>query len=162
MSDHPVSDQNLKAKIRADLTESMKAKDATRTATLRMVLAAIQTEEVAGTQSRELSDDDVLKVLTKEAKRRAEAAAVFTENDRPELAAKERAEGEVIAGYLPAQLDDDELAQLVDGVVAEVAEQLGEQPGMRQMGQIMKAATALVSGRADGSRVSAVVKSRLG
>ncbi|MDG3009406.1 GatB/YqeY domain-containing protein [Rhodococcus sp. D2-41] len=170
MSDHPDSDHddqarqgsNLKTRIRADLTGAMKAKDATRTGTLRMVLAAIQTEEVAGKQARELGDDDVLKVLTKEAKKRAEAAAVFAENGRDELAAKERAEGEIIAGYLPAQLDDDELGRLVDKAVAEVAEHLGEQPGMRQMGQIMKAASALVSGRADGSRVSAAVKARLG
>ncbi len=104
----------IKEQIRADLTTSMKARDTAVTGTLRMILAAIQAEEVSGKEAKELTDDDVLKVLARESKKRAEAATVFAENDREELAAKERAEGEIIARYLPSQLSDDELVALVD------------------------------------------------
>ncbi|QDQ96438.1 GatB/YqeY domain-containing protein [Tomitella fengzijianii] len=151
----------LKDQIRADLTASMKAKDALRTGTLRMVLSAVQAEEVAGKEARTLTDDEVLKVIAKESKKRLEAAQVFDDADRAELAQKERAEEEILAAYLPQQLDDDELAQVADAAIAEVREQLGEQPGMRQMGQVMKAATARAAGRADGSRLSGAVRSRL-
>ncbi len=151
----------LKDAIRADLTTSMKAKDTVRTGTLRMVLAAVQAEEVAGKEARELSDAEVLKVIAKESKKRLEAAQVFDDAGRGELAAKERAEEEILAGYLPKQLDDAELAAVVDAAVAEVREQVGEAPGMRQMGQVMKAATARAEGRADGARLSAAVKARL-
>src|SRR3954469_20148550 len=94
----------LKERLQADLTTSIKARDELRTGTLRMALAAVTTEEVAGKQARELSDDDVLAVLTREAKKRREAAEAFDDGGRPELAARERAEGEVLGAYLPAQL----------------------------------------------------------
>ncbi|MQY17930.1 GatB/YqeY domain-containing protein [Nocardia macrotermitis] len=151
----------LKSKLRADLTTSMKAKDALRTNTLRMLLAAVQTAEVAGKEARELSDADVLAVLSKESKKRNEAAVVFEQAGRGELAANERAEEQIIDEYLPTQLTDAEVADIADTAIADVAEQLGERPGMRQMGQVMKIAGALAAGRADGSRLSAAVKSRL-
>jgi uncharacterized protein len=151
----------LKARLRSDLTEAMKSRDKLRTATLRMLLAAIQNEEVSGKQARELSDAEVLKVLARESRKRGEAAEIYTENGRGELAANERAEAQVIDGYLPTPLTDAELADVVDTALAQVAEQLGERPGMRQMGQVMKAATALADGKADGARVSEAVKARL-
>jgi uncharacterized protein len=151
----------LKARLRSDLTDSMKAKDKLRTATLRMLLAAITNEEVAGKQSRELSDAEVMKVLAKESKKRGESAEIYTQNGRGELAANERAEAQVIDEYLPTPLTDAELADVVDTAMADVAEQIGERPGIREMGQVMKAATALAAGKADGSRISAAVKARL-
>ena len=151
----------LKSKLRADLTTSMKAKDALRTNTLRMLLAAVQTAEVAGARARELSDADVIAVLAKEAKKRNESAVIYEQAGRGELAATERAENEIIDEYLPTPLTDAEVADLADTAIAQVAEQNGERPGMRQMGQVMKIATALADGRADGSRLSGAVKSRL-
>lgn len=151
----------LKSKIRSDLTASMKAKDTATVSTLRMLLSAIQMEEVAGAAARELSDAEVLKVLARESKKRGEAAALFADAGRAELAAKERSEAVVIARYLPAQLGDEELAGLVDQALAQVAAELGSPAGPRQMGQVMKAANALVAGRAEGARVSALVKAKL-
>jgi uncharacterized protein YqeY len=151
----------LKQRLRADLTSAMKAQDKLRTATLRMLLAAVQNEEVAGKAARELSDDEVLKVLSREARKRAEAAEVYTQNGRGELAAKEHAEARVIDEYLPAPLTEAELADVADTAIAQVAEEIGERPGMRQMGQVMKAATAIAAGKADGARLSAAVKARL-
>jgi uncharacterized protein YqeY len=138
----------LKERIRTDLTGAMKSRDKLRTATLRMLLAAIQTEEVSGKQARELTDDDVLKVLTREAKKRTEAAEIYTQNGRGELAAEEHAEGRIIDEYLPTPL-------------AQVAEEIGERPSVRQMGLVMKAATAIAAGKADGARLSAAVKDLL-
>ncbi|GGC57427.1 GatB/YqeY domain-containing protein [Hoyosella rhizosphaerae] len=151
----------LKAKLRADLTAAMKAKDTDTLATLRMILAAVQTEEVAGDQVKDLSDEDIMKVLTREAKKRAESAQVYSDNGRPELAAKEEAEGEIIARYLPQQLSDDELSAIVAQAIADVESQLGEKPGMRQMGQVMKTANAAIAARADGARVASEVKAQL-
>ena len=151
----------IKEQIRTDLTAAMKAKNTTVTGTLRMVLAAIQSEEVSGKAARELTDDDVMKVLARESKKRAEAAAVFAENNREELAEKERAEGEIIAGYLPAQLSDEELTGIVDQAVAAVAEETGEAPAMRQMGQVMGHGTKRAAGRADGKRLSSAIRARL-
>ncbi|HEY2197192.1 MAG TPA: GatB/YqeY domain-containing protein [Mycobacterium sp.] len=151
----------LKTRLRADLTDAMKAKDKLRTATLRMLLAAIQTEEVSGKEARELSDDEVLKVLAKEARKRGEAAEIYTQNGRGELAANEHAEARVIDEYLPTPLTDAELADVADTALAQVAEELGERPGTKQMGMVMKAATALAAGKADGARLSKAVKDRL-
>jgi hypothetical protein len=151
----------LKTRLRADLTDAMKAKDKLRTATLRMLLAAIQTEEVSGKEARKLSDDEVLKVLAKEARKRGEAAEIYTQNGRGELAANEHAEARVIDEYLPTPLTDAELADVADTALAQVAEELGERPGMKQMGMVMKAATALAAGKADGARLSKAVKDRL-
>jgi uncharacterized protein len=151
----------LKERLRADLTAAMKSQDKLRTATLRMLLAAIQTEEVTGKGPRQLSDADVLKVLSKEAKKRSESAEIYTQNGRGELAANEHAEASVIDEYLPTPLDEAELAHVVDTAIAQIAEEIGERPGMKQMGQVMKAATAIAAGKADGSRLSAAVKARL-
>jgi hypothetical protein len=147
----------LKDRLRADLTTAMKSRDELRTATLRMVLAAVSAEEVAGKEARELSDDDVLGVLRREAKRRREAAEAFEGAGRAEQAGRERAEGEVVAGYLPAQLDDADLA----AIVADVVTRTGA-TGMRDMGRVMGAANAAVAGRAEGGRVAAEVRRQLG
>lgn len=151
----------LKDRLRADLKVAMKAQDKLTTATLRMLLAAIQAEEVSGAQSRELSDDEVLKVLARESRKRGEAAEIYVTNGRGELAANERAEAQVIDDYLPTQLNDDELADAVNTAIAQVAEQLGERPGPKQMGRVIKAAAAIVEGKADGARIAAAVKDRL-
>jgi uncharacterized protein YqeY len=151
----------LTDRLRADLTSAMKSQDKLRTATLRMLLAAIRNEEVSGKQSRELTDDEVLKVLAREARKRSEAAEIYTQNGRGELAANEHAEARVIDEYLPAPLTEAEIADVVDTAIAQVAEQLGERPGMKQMGLVMKAATAMAAGKADGARLSAAVKDRL-
>ena len=143
----------LKSTLRADLHTSMRARDQVRTATLRMALTAVTNEEVSGKSARELSDDEVLKVLAKEAKKRREAAEAYVEAGRPELAAKEEAELVILEDYLPAQLSDDALRALVAQAISETGA-----TGMPQMGLVMKAATALVAGRADGGRVAAIVK----
>ena len=151
----------LKSRLRADLTDAMKAQDKLRTATLRMMLAAIQAEEVSGKQARELSDEEVLKVLAREARKRADAAEIYTENGRGELAAEEHAEARIIDEYLPTPLTEAELADVVDTAIAQVAEELGERPHIKHMGRVMKAATAIAAGKADGARLSAAVRARL-
>jgi uncharacterized protein YqeY len=151
-----MTDQSLKATVQSDLTDAIRQRDPVRSGTLRLALTAITNEEVSGTEARELTDDEVLKVLAKEAKKRKEAATAYTDAARPELAAKEEAELLVLEAYLPAQLSDDELAT----IVAAAIEQTGA-TGMPQLGQVMKAAQAVVAGRADGGRVAAVVKAAL-
>ena len=146
----------LKERLRTDLSAAMRTRDQVRLRTLRMALTAITNEEVAGASSRELSDDDVVKVLTREAKKRREAADAFGSAGRSEQAEAERAEGEVLAEYLPAQLDDEELSRIVTEVIAETGA-----AGMPAMGQVMKAATPRVAGRADGARVAAEVRRQL-
>ena len=148
---------DLKERLRADLTAAMKGRDELRTATLRMVLAAVSAEEVAGAQARELSDDEVQAVLRREAKKRREAAEAFASAGREERSAREQAEGEVLAGYLPAQLEDADLAAIVADVVTTTGAS-----GMKDMGRVMGAAQAAVAGRADGSRVAAEVRRQLG
>lgn len=147
----------LKATLQHDLTEAIRAKDKTRSATLRMALTSISNAEVAGTQARELSDDEVLAVLTKEGKKRREAAEAYDGAGREELAAQERAELEVIETYLPAQLDDAELDRLAAEAVAEIG---ADSP--RQLGQVMKVLQPRVAGRAEGGRVAAAAKRALG
>lgn len=147
----------LKERLTADLTAAMRARDDVRKSTLRMVLSAIRNAEVAGDTPKELSDDEIITVLTRETKRRKEAADAFRQGGRDESAAGEEAEAAVIAEYLPAALSDDELSQLVDDAVAEAGA-----TSMRDMGKVMKALQPKVQGRADGSRVAAAVKSRLG
>jgi uncharacterized protein YqeY len=146
----------LKDRLRADLTTAMKARDEVRTRTLRMVLTSVTNEEVAGHSARDLSDDEVLKVLAREARRRREAADAFEAAGRSGQAAAERAEDQVLAEYLPAQLDDAEVA----AIVAEVISQTGAS-GMSAMGQVMKAVTPRVAGRAEGGRVAAEVRRAL-
>jgi uncharacterized protein len=151
----------LKEKLRSDLTAAMKGRQTTVVATLRMALAAVTTEEVAGKVARELSDEEVLKVLTREVKKRNEAAEAFAGAGRKEQADAELAEAEVLKSYLPAQLSDEELADVVAQALAELAKQTGEQPGQKQMGQVMKLANAKIAGRAEGGRVAAAVKAKL-
>ena len=146
----------LKDRLKADLTDAMKSRDELRTATLRMALAALTTEEKSGGEERELTDDEVLRVLGREVKKRREAAEGFAAGGRADSANRERAEGEVLEGYLPAQLSDQELAELVDAAVAEAAA-----TGPQQMGAVMKLLTPRVAGRVDGGRVAAAVKQRL-
>ncbi len=146
----------LKDRLRGDLTVAMKARDQVRTRTLRMALTAVSKEEVAGRSARELSDDEVLGVLTREAKRRREAADAFAAAGREEQAAAERAEGEVLADYLPAQLGDEELAALVSAAIADTGAS-----GMGAMGAVLKAVTPQVAGRAEGARVAAEVRRQL-
>lgn len=151
----------LKARLRSDLTEAMKSQDKLRTATLRMLLAAIQTEEVSGKQARELSDDEVIKVLARESKKRGESAEIYTQNGRGELAAEEHAEARIIDEYLPTPLTDAEVADVVDTAIGQVAEEIGQRPSVKQMGMVMKAATTIAAGKADGARLSAAVRERL-
>jgi uncharacterized protein YqeY len=121
-----------------------------------MALTSITNEEVAGAAARVLTDDEIVKVLTREARKRREAAEAFAAAGRDEQAAAERAEGEVLAGYLPAQLSDDELAALVAAAIAETGAS-----GLPGMGLVMKTVTPRVAGRADGARVAAEVRRRL-
>ena len=149
----------LKDRLRADLTTAIKARDELRSSTLRMVLTAITNAEVAGKEARELSDEDVLGVLSSEAKRRREAATAFAEGGRDEMAAKEAAEGEVIAEYLPTPLTEAEIAALVTAAVEQTGA-AGE--GMRAMGKVMGVVTPQVKGRADGGAVAAEVRKQVG
>ena len=151
-----MTQQSLKATVQSDLTDAIRQRDAVRSGTLRLALTSITNEEVSGTEARELSDAEVLKVLAKEAKKRKEAATAYAGAGRPELAAKEEAELAVLEAYLPAQLSDDELTS----IVAAAIEQTGA-TGMPQLGQVMKVAQGVVAGRADGGRVAAAVKAAL-
>jgi uncharacterized protein len=146
----------LKERLRADLNAAMRARDQVRMRTLRLALTSITNEEVAGTSARDLTDDEVVRVLTREARKRREAAEAFGAAGRSDQAAAERAEGEVLAGYLPAQLSDDELAALVDAAIAETGAS-----GLSGLGQVMKRVTPRIAGRADGARVAAEVRRRL-
>lgn len=146
----------LKDQIRTDLNAAMRARDQVRMRTLRMVLTSITNEEVSGDTARELSDDEIVKVLTREAKRRREAADAFEAAGRADQAAAERAEGDVLADYLPAQLADDELAGMVAAAIAQTGAE-----GMSGMGKVMKVLTPAVAGRADGARVAAEVRRQL-
>jgi uncharacterized protein YqeY len=146
----------LKDRLKSDLTVAMKARDELSTATLRMVLTAVTTEEVAGSQARTLTDDEVLLVLGREAKKRREAAEAFDAAGRAELSTRERAEGQVIDRYLPQQLSDDELAELVRAAVTEAGATT-----MRDLGSVMKLVQPQVIGRADGKRVSDLVRQQL-
>ena len=150
---------SLKDRLRADLTAAIKSRDEVRSSTLRMVLTAITNAEVAGKEQRELTDDDIVGVLSTEAKKRREAAVAFEEGGRAEMAAKEKAEGAVIADYLPEQLD----AEAIRALVAEAVERTGAAgEGMRAMGKVMGVVTPQVKGRADGGAVAAEVRRQLG
>ncbi|GAA3472519.1 GatB/YqeY domain-containing protein [Nonomuraea roseola] len=146
----------LKDKLKADLSASMKSRDEVRLRTIRMALAAINVEEVAGKQARELSDDEILKVLTKEAKKRREAAEAFGGAGREEQAKAELDEQAVLEEYLPAQLSDEEIGRIVDEAVAELGVS-----GPQAMGQVMKVVNPKVAGRAEGGRVAQIVRARL-
>ena len=150
----------LKAQLQANLTTAMKARDQLTASTLRMALTAITNEEVAGKQARVLSDEDVLTVLGREAKKRREAAEAYDAAARPDLAGKERAELAVLEAYLPEELSADEVAAIIARAVAEVSEQ--GLSGGSAMGAVMKLVQPQVKGRADGAAVAADVKTSLG
>lgn len=146
----------LEQRLHDDLTAAIRSREEITAATLRMALTAVKNEAVSGTEARELSDQDVVGVLGREAKKRREAATAYDDAGRPELAERERAELAVLEGYLPAQLGDDELAVLVADAIAETG---ADSP--KQMGQVMKVLTPRIAGRADGGRVAAAVKQAL-
>ena len=150
----------LKDQLKSDLTTAIKARDEVTSATIRMALTAITNEEVAGKESRVLSDDDVLTVLGREAKKRRESAEAYDAASRPELADRERAELEVIARYLPQPLSDAEVEAIVAAAVAEVS--TSGATGGAAMGAVMKLVQPQVKGRADGGRVAGLVKASLG
>jgi uncharacterized protein len=146
----------LKDRLRADLTGAMKARDQVRTRTIRMALTSVTNEEVAGSEARELTDDEVVAVLTKEAKKRRDAAEAFEAAGRADQAAAEKAEGEILTEYLPAQLSDEDLTAIVTAAI----ETTGAS-GVQAMGQVMKAVRPQVAGRAEGGRVAAEVRRQL-
>ena len=146
----------LKQRLKTDLNTSMKARDELTTATLRMVLTAVTTEEVSGKQARELSDEEVLGVIRREGKKRREAAEAFDGAGRTALAARERAESTVLDRYLPAQLADDELTGIVAAAIASTGAS-----GPQGMGLVMKSVQPQIAGRADGKRVSDEVRRQL-
>ncbi|MFJ2672761.1 MULTISPECIES: GatB/YqeY domain-containing protein [unclassified Streptomyces] len=150
---------SLKSKLKEDLTEAIRARDELRSATLRLTLSAITKEEVSGTSARELSDDEVQKVIAKEAKKRREAAEAFAQGGRPEQAEREKAEGVLLDAYLPKQLTDEELATIVAQAVEEAKGAGAEGP--RAMGAVMKIVNPKVAGRAEGGRVATLVKRSL-
>lgn len=149
----------LKSKLKEDLTTAMKARDELTTSTLRLTLTAITKEEVSGDTPRELSDDEVRKVIAKEAKKRREAAEAFAKGGRAEQAEREKAEGRVLDGYLPQQLSDDELDVIVTQAVEEAKAAGAEGP--RAMGAVMKIVSPKVAGLAEGGRVAGLVKKHL-
>jgi len=148
----------LKDQLRSDLTVSMKARDQLRSSTLRMVLTAISTAEVAGKEAKELGDDEVLTIVGSEVKKRREAAEAFTQGNRPELAEKEMAEAEILSTYLPAQMSADEIAAIVSAAIEQTGA-AGE--GMKAMGKVMGIVSAKTKGKADGGAVAAEVKKQL-
>lgn len=148
---------DLKDRLQQDLTTAMKARDELRTGTLRLALTAIRNEEVAGREARELDDDEVVKVLMREIKRRRESAEAFDSGARPQRAEQERAESAVLEEYLPAQLGDEELRDLVAAAISETGA-----AGPKAMGQVMRVVSPRVAGRAEGGRVAAEVRRQLG
>ena len=161
MTETSAAPATLKARLRADLTTAMKARDTLTTGTLRLALAAITTAEVSGTTAKELTDSEVIAVLGKEVRKRAEAAEAFAGAGRADPAATEAPEAAVLNGYLPTPLTDAEIANLVNTAVADVADSTGAAVTLRQMGLVIKAVQSAAAGRADGSRISAAVKAAL-
>ena len=149
----------LKDRLRTDLVTAIKARDEVRSSTIRMVLTAITNAEVAGKEAKELTDEDVVGVLSSEAKKRREAATAFDDGGRAAMADKERAEAAVLADYLPQQLSEAEVVALVTAAVAQVGA-AGE--GMKAMGKVMGVVTPQIKGRADGAFVAAEVRRQLG
>jgi hypothetical protein len=150
---------NLKEKIKEELSIAIKARDAVASGTLRMVIAAISTEEVSGKESRALSDQEVMTVLNKEVKKRKESIEAYTTANRKDLADIEDAELNILLKYLPEPLNDSEVTVIVDQAIAEAA--AAGQTGMKAMGQVMKSVNTQVIGRADGTFVANLVKQKL-
>lgn len=145
----------LRDRVAEDMRAAMKARDPVRVSTLRMLMSAIKNAEVE--RGRELTDDEVVEVASREAKRRKESIEAFEKGARADLVANEQAELAVLEEYLPDQLSDEDLAGLVDEAIAEAGA-----AGPKDMGRVMKAVMPKVAGRADGARVSALVRSRFG
>ena len=146
----------LKEKLQYDLTEAIRSRNELVSGTIRMVLTAITNEEVAGKEAKVLSEDEVIAVLSREAKKRREAAEAFADAGRADKAELEKSEGEVITSYLPAQLSDDELAALVSDAIAKSGA-----AGPQDMGKVMGILKPQIAGKADGGKVSAAVKAAL-
>ena len=147
---------SIKENLRSDLTEAIRGRDEITSSTIRMVLTAITNEEVAGKEARVLSDDEVITVLSREAKKRREASEAFDNAGRADKAALEKAEGEVIAKYLPAQLSIDDIKKMISDAIASTGA-----AGPADMGKVMGAIKPLIAGKADGSIVSTLVKEAL-
>jgi uncharacterized protein YqeY len=147
----------LKEKLQADLTDAIKARNETKAGTIRMVLAAITTEEVSGKQARVLTDTEIITVLSREAKKRREAIDAYSAANRADLVAKEKSESDVISAYLPEQLSDSEIEILVQEAISQTGAS-----GASGMGQVMKFLQPKIAGKADGGKVSAIVKKALG
>jgi len=146
----------LKEKLQNDLTEAMRARDEVRSATFRMILTAIKNEEVSGKEARDLNDQEIITVLSREAKKRREAAEAFEQAGAADRAANEKAEGVIIAEYLPAQLSESEIKDLIAAAIKETGA-----AGPQQMGLVMKSIQPKIAGRADGGLVSSLVKAAL-
>lgn len=152
----------IKDRLKTDLVAAMKAHDENRKSTVRMALAAIANEEVAGKSARDLSEAEEQAVLAREVAKRKDAAEAYTAGNRPELAEKELSEAALLAGYLPRQLTEAEIAAIVNEEVAAATATLGDKPTMRQMGLVMKAVTPRIAGRGDGKTAAALVRAALG
>ena len=146
----------LKERLKSDLTEAIRARDEVRAGTIRMALTSITNEEVSGKEARVLTDAEIITVLSREAKKRREAAEAYDSAGSKERGDRERAEGLVIAEYLPSQLSEGELQEMIKAAIAET-----EASGPSGMGQVMKVLSPKIAGRADGSKVSAAVKAAL-
>ena len=151
---------SVKTQLQNDLTVAIKARDELVTSTIRMVRAAIMNAEVAGAEAVELTDEQAIAVLRSEAKKRAESAEVYEHNDRPEAAAKERAELEIIQRYLPAAMSDERLSSIVDEEVTAAVAHGAE--GGKAIGIVIKAVRDRAGDSAEGGRIAALVKARLG
>ena len=147
----------LKEKLQSDLTDAIRSRAEVKSGTIRMLLAAITTEEVSGKAARVLKDDEIITVLSREAKKRREAVEAYVAAKRDDLADKERAEGEVIAQYLPAQLSEDEIKKMIVDAITETGA-----AGPAGMGLVMKVLSPKIAGKADGGVVSGLVKAALG
>ena len=152
---------SLETQLHDDMVAALKAHDRDRVTTLRMAIGALKNEKVAGKVARELSDADEVAVLQREVAKRRDSAQAYTDGKRPELAAKELAEAELITAYLPAALTEAELDALVAAEAAVLAATLGARPSMKQMGLLIKAVQARAAGRADGGTIAAKVRAAL-
>ena len=146
----------LKEVLQSDLTEAIRSRDELKSGTIRMVLTAITNEEVSGKTARTLTEPEIITVLSREAKKRREAAEAFSDGGRPDRAEREKLEGEFIITYLPAQLSEDEIKQMIQEAISESGAS-----GPAGMGQVMKIISPKIAGIADGGTVSALVKAAL-
>jgi uncharacterized protein YqeY len=146
----------LKEKLQADLTDAIRSRNEVVSGTVRMLLAAITNEEVAGKAAKVLTDTEIITVLSREAKKRREAVEAYTQAKRDDLAGKEKAEAAVIANYLPEQLSEDEIKKLIADAIAET-----DAKGPAGMGLVMKVLQPKIAGKADGGVVSGLVKAAL-